>query len=58
MKTIILIIGAEHSGSTLVAKALNAHSYMFSLSEISQFYDEMQNDMAHCGCGTKLRDCS
>jgi hypothetical protein len=58
MKTIIFIIGAGHSGSTLLAKALNAHSMVFALSEISQFYNEMQNDMAHCGCGTKLRDCA
>ena len=57
MKTIVFIIGAGHSGSTLLAKALNAHSQIFAMSEISQFYDELKNEIAHCGCGTKLLDC-
>lgn len=57
MKTLIFIIGAGHSGSTVLAKALNAHSKVFALSEISQFYDEINNDLAHCGCGVLLKTC-
>ena len=57
MKQAIFIIGAGHSGSTVLAKALNAHSDVFALSEISQFEDQMQNEMSHCGCGELLRKC-
>lgn len=58
MKQILFIVGAGHSGSTLLSKALNAHSKIFALSEISQFYEDIKNENAHCGCGSKLRNCS
>jgi hypothetical protein len=54
----LFIIGAGHSGSTLLAKALNAHSNMFSVSEISNFHEDIDNPKALCGCGTPLQECS
>lgn len=56
-KTIIFIIGAGHSGSTLLAKTLNAHSKIFALSEISNFYEDIKNQYALCGCGKPLKEC-
>lgn len=56
-KTIIFLIGAGHSGSTLVSKTLNSHSKMFAISEISQFYKDIQIDNALCGCESYLREC-
>jgi hypothetical protein len=57
-KSIIFIVGAGHSGSTLLAKALNAHSKIFALSEIDNFYNDIHiNNDAHCGCNVLLREC-
>jgi len=56
-KTLIFIIGAGHSGSTLLAKTLNAHSKIFALSEISNFHEDIKKEYALCGCETPLRKC-
>jgi hypothetical protein len=56
-KTIIFVIGAGHSGSTVLAKTLNAHSKVFALCEIGNFHVDIQSKIAQCGCGVFLRDC-
>ena len=58
MRKIIFIIGAGHSGSTVIAKTLNTHSKKFSLSEISQFYADISNGLALCGYGNLLQRCN
>jgi len=56
-KTIVFIIGAGHSGSTLLAKSLNAHSRIFSLSEISNFEEDIKRDFSLCGCSSPIKEC-
>lgn len=56
-KTLLIIIGAGHSGSTLLAKTLNAHSEIFALSEISNFEEDIIKDISLCGCGENIHDC-
>lgn len=55
--TVIFIIGAGHSGSTILSKALNAHSSIFALGEISNFEEDYKKDMSLCGCATPIREC-
>ena len=56
-RLIVFIIGAGHSGSTLLSKTLNAHSKIFSVSEISQFQQDINSEIALCGCETLLKEC-
>ena len=56
-KTIVFIVGAGHSGSTLLSKALNSHSKVFSLSEISNFEEDIVKEFSICGCGQNIHDC-
>lgn len=56
-KTIIIIVGAARSGSTLLAKAIGGHSSCFTLGEINRFNQEINNPDTHCGCGLKLNEC-
>ena len=58
MKTIIIIVGAARSGSTLLAKAIGGHSNCFTLGEINSFNDEINNPKTHCGCAKKLSECN
>ena len=58
MKTIIIILGAARSGSTLLAKTLGGHSSCFTLGEINRFNQEINNPNTLCGCGEKLNKCS
>jgi len=58
LKTIIIIIGAARSGSTLLAKAIGGHSECFTLGEINRFNQEIENPDTHCGCGELLCNCS
>ena len=57
MKTIIIIVGAARSGSTIVAKAIGGHSKCFTLGEINRFNEEINNPETHCGCAEKLTEC-
>ena len=57
MKTVLIIIGAARSGSTLLAKAIGGHSSCFTLGEINRFNQEINNPDTHCGCGKKLNEC-
>ncbi|MBZ0183572.1 MAG: sulfotransferase [Melioribacteraceae bacterium] len=56
-KTIVIILGAARSGSTLLAKAIGGHSKCFALGEINRFNDEIISKETHCGCGNKLIEC-
>ena len=57
MKTVVIILGAARSGSTLLAKAIGNHRQVFALGEINRFNIELSNKDTHCGCGNKLCDC-
>lgn len=57
MKTVIIILGAARSGSTLLAKAIGGHSKGFTLGEINRFNNEINNKETHCGCAEKLLNC-
>lgn len=57
MKTIIVILGAARSGSTLLAKAIGGHSLCFTLGEINRFNFEINSSETLCGCGKKLNQC-
>lgn len=57
MKTIIVILGAARSGSTLLAKALGGNESCFTIGEINRFNLEINNPKTHCGCGEKLNNC-
>lgn len=57
MRTVIIIVGAARSGSTLLAKAIGGHSSCFTLGEINRFNQEINNPDTHCGCGKKLNKC-
>jgi hypothetical protein len=57
LKTIIIILGAARSGSTLLAKTIGGHSSCFTLGEINRFNQEINNPETHCGCGNKLNQC-
>lgn len=58
MKTIVIILGAARSGSTLVAKAIGSHSLCFTLGEINRFNEEINKPETLCGCGEKLNECN
>jgi len=58
LKTIIIIVGAARSGSTLLAKAIGGHSSCFTVGEINRFNYEINNPETHCGCGKNLNKCS
>lgn len=57
MRTVIIILGAARSGSTLLAKAIGGHSKGFTLGEINRFNNEINNEETHCGCAEKLCNC-
>jgi hypothetical protein len=57
MRTVIIILGAARSGSTLLGKAIGGHSKGFTLGEINRFNNEINNEETHCGCGEKLSEC-
>lgn len=57
MKTIIIIIGASKSGSTLLAKTLGGHSKCFTLGEINRYNSQIDNPEGFCGCGALISEC-
>ena len=57
MKTVIIILGAARSGSTIFSKAVGGHSKCFAIGEINRFNDEINDPRTHCGCANKLSDC-
>lgn len=57
MQTIVVILGAARSGSTLLAKAIGGHSACFTLGEINRFNQEINNPDTYCGCNNKLSKC-
>lgn len=58
MKTVIIILGAARSGSTLLAKAIGGHSNCFTIGEINRFNDEINDLKTQCGCAEKLSECN
>lgn len=54
--TVLQIVGAGHSGSTLLGKALGCHSKIYCAGEIANLRNQlMQNSL--CGCGEQVFDC-
>lgn len=58
MKTVLIIIGASKSGSTLLAKTLGGHSKCFTLGEINRYNAEIKNPDGCCSCGSPLTQCT
>lgn len=57
MNTVMIILGAPRSGSTLLSKAIGGHSKCFAIGEINRFDFEINDAKTHCGCANKLSDC-
>lgn len=55
---IVFILGAGHSGSTLLDMAIGNHSQAFSLGEIVNLREELDKDETLCGCGKWLKNCA
>lgn len=55
--TIIFILAAGRSGSTLTDKLLGTHTKCFSLGEIGEFSDYFRRNVI-CSCGAHLRQCN
>jgi len=56
MITIIYLLGAGNSGSTLLSMALGSHSEIFSAGELSQV-DMFLRENRVCTCGAAMTDC-
>lgn len=56
MRTIIYIIGAGSSGSTLLSMALGAHNDFFSAGELSRI-EQYTAYNKECSCGATFNDC-
>lgn len=54
--TIIYILGAGNSGSTILSMALGGHQDVYSLGELVAL-DRWYADGLLCSCGSKLEDC-
>lgn len=60
---VIYILGAGHSGSTLLDLLLGSHSQVESVGEINNFYDYISPKTDHlkgiryCTCGTHVDEC-
>ena len=53
---LISIVGAGHSGSTLLDLVLGSHTDIFSLGEIAH-WDRYLTENKDCSCGTPTRSC-
>lgn len=53
---LVSILGAGHSGSTLLDMILGSHPFSLSLGEISNFNQYVQDNRA-CTCGKSVRNC-
>lgn len=56
MKTILFIVSAGRSGSTLLDMIIGAHSRCFSLGEIFHLNEEIRKNSL-CGCGEVSHNC-
>lgn len=58
MQNIVYILGTGRCGSTLLEMALNAHSHIFSVGEIGNFSNDLNNKMdSFCGCYQPFLKC-
>jgi len=54
--TILQVVGAGHSGSTLLGKALGCHTQVYCAGELANLRNQLiQNSL--CGCGERVFDC-
>ena len=56
-KTIVFIIGTGRNGSTLLDMALNSHSEIFSVGELSSFSQDLEVKTSLCGCYNTFSQC-
>lgn len=56
VKTILFIVGAGRSGSTLLDMVIGSNSKCFSLGEISRLNEQIRKNSL-CGCGEVLQNC-
>lgn len=55
--SLIYLLGAGRSGTTLLSTLLNNHSNIKTIGEMHQFYEHIQLHK-NCSCGLKLEECS
>lgn len=55
--SIIYLLGAGRSGTTLLAAVLNSHLKITTIGEMHQFFEHLEQDKK-CSCGAKLDECS
>ena len=56
--TVISIVGAPRSGSTIVARLLGETSGVFCLGEVMQLWTGLLTNVDKaCGCGLRIREC-
>ena len=55
--SIIYLLGAGRSGTTLLATVLNNHTYITTIGEMHQFFEHLEQHK-FCSCGEKLNECS
>ena len=54
--SLIYLLGAGRSGTTLLSALLNNHSKINAIGEIHQFYEHIEQNK-NCSCGLKLEEC-
>jgi hypothetical protein len=55
--TLIYIAGYGQSGSTILEGFLSIYTGSFSMGELSNFFSEIENPSAVCGCGERVINC-
>lgn len=55
--SIIYLLGAGRSGTTLLATVLNIHPEIITIGEMNQFFEHISYNK-ECSCGAKLNECS
>lgn len=58
LKKIIYIAGYGRSGSTLLARILGCHEDIFTVGELINFLNLIDNDNSICSCGREIQRCS
>jgi len=53
---VLMVVGAGHSGSTLLDLIFDSHSQIVGVGELAQ-YQRLKKEDWLCGCGKKLKEC-
>jgi hypothetical protein len=57
LTTVLYVLAAQHSGSTLLGNLLGERSGYVSVGELRMAWRQWQRPGAQCGCGELVRDC-